>query len=86
MATGCAIVASDTDPVREFITHELTGLLVPFHDRAALVAAVGRMLTDQPLAARLRASARAYALSHLDVAQHLLAMDRLVERVTGMAP
>ncbi len=86
MAAGCAIIASDTEPVREFITHDLTGLLVPFHDKTALADAVTRMLTDSALAARLRTSARAFAMSHLDMAQHLAAMDGLVERVTGTRP
>lgn len=86
LATGCAIIASDTEPVREFITHELTGLLVPFHDGAALTEAVTRMLSDTALAERLRASARAFAVSHLDMAKHVAAMDRMVERMTGTRP
>jgi glycosyltransferase involved in cell wall biosynthesis len=86
MATGCAIIASDTDPVREFIAHDENGLLVPFHDTAALAAAVTRMLADAALAARLRGAARAFAMAHLDMARHLAAMDRLVERVTGLRP
>jgi glycosyltransferase involved in cell wall biosynthesis len=86
LATGCAIIGSDTEPVREFITHERNGLLVPFHDAAALAEAVTRMLADAALAERLRAAARDFAAAHLDLAQHLAAMDGLVARVTGMQP
>ena len=45
MATGCLIVASDTAPVREFMTDGVTGLLVPPHDPAALAARIGRRST-----------------------------------------
>ena len=38
MACGCLLVASDTAPVREFLEDGVTGLLVPPHDVAALVA------------------------------------------------
>jgi hypothetical protein len=44
------------------------------------------MLADPALAARLRRAARAFATANLDMAQHLAAMDGLVERVTGQRP
>ena len=47
MSTGCLIVASDTAPVREFMTDGRTGLLVPPHDPAALAARIGQAL-DAP--------------------------------------
>ena len=47
MSTGCLIVASDTAPVREFMTDGRTGLLVPPHDPAALAAKIAAAL-DAP--------------------------------------
>ena len=81
MACGCAIVASDTAPVREFVTHEKTGLLVRFPDPAALVEGVTRVLTDRKLASRLRANARADAERTLRMDKYLAAFQALIGRV-----
>lgn len=64
MSCGAAIVASDTEPVREVVTHGETGRLVDFFDRAALVREMCDLLDDEDARARLGAAAR----------------DRLVER------
>ncbi len=40
------------------IEHEVTGLLAPVGDGAALAAAVDRLLDDRPLARRLAGAAR----------------------------
>ena len=40
LASGCAVVASDTAPVREVIRHGENGLLVDFFDGAQLVDAI----------------------------------------------
>lgn len=42
MASECAIIASNTAPVREVVEHGTTGLLVDFFDRDALVDAIVR--------------------------------------------
>jgi glycosyltransferase involved in cell wall biosynthesis len=42
LAMGCAVIGSDTEPVREFITHEQNGLLADFFDPAGLAAKVCR--------------------------------------------
>ena len=39
MSSGCNVIASDTTPCREFITHGVEGTLVPFFDQNALVSA-----------------------------------------------
>ncbi len=61
MALGCVIVASDTAPVREAITHDLNGLLTPFHDPDALAAIVARVLADPDAFAHLGRAAHATA-------------------------
>lgn len=71
MSAGCAIVASDTAPVAEVITHEQNGLLVPFFDSSALVASVCRILDDPALSQKLRQSARQTAISRYNLADCL---------------
>jgi glycosyltransferase involved in cell wall biosynthesis len=73
MATGCAVVASDTAPVREFVTHRRTGLLAPFLQPNAVADAVLTMLEDTALAGRLRRNARAWAERHLDMDDYITA-------------
>jgi glycosyltransferase involved in cell wall biosynthesis len=46
MSTGCAIVASDTGPVREVISSGETGTLIDFFDNHALAEEVCAMLDD----------------------------------------
>lgn len=58
MACGAAIVASDTAPVQEVLTHDETGRLVDFFDGAALVAQICELLEDDAARARLGRAAR----------------------------
>ncbi|MCW2247045.1 glycosyltransferase involved in cell wall biosynthesis [Azospirillum fermentarium] len=58
MAMGCAIVASDTAPVREVIRDGENGLLTPFFDPAALAARVVDVLADPRAFDAIRSAAR----------------------------
>ncbi len=46
LASGCAVVASDTAPVREVIRHGENGLLVDFFDGSQIVDAAKKVLSD----------------------------------------
>jgi glycosyltransferase involved in cell wall biosynthesis len=81
LATGCALVASDTAPVREFVTHRKTGLLAPFLQPEAVADAVLTLLEDQALAARLRRNARAWAEKHLVMDNYIAGFQHLIGRV-----
>lgn len=70
LASGCAVLASDTAPVTEFIRHEDNGLLFPFFDQDALVAGVQRTLKEDMRAMRQRAAAGVAAT--LDFKEHIL--------------
>lgn len=63
MATGCAIVASDTAPVREAIADRRDGLLAPFASSPAIAARVSEILSTENLRADLSRAARMAALA-----------------------
>ena len=67
MSTGCAIIASDTQPLHEAITHEETGLLVNFFDHQFLADTMVRVLTDKELRSRLAKNARNFAIENYDL-------------------
>jgi glycosyltransferase involved in cell wall biosynthesis len=67
MSVGCAIVASDTQPLREAIAHNDTGRLVNFFDVAGLVNEVCALLDDPTARAKLGANARAFAQANYDL-------------------
>ena len=81
LATGCAIVASDTAPVREFVQHGDQGLLTPFLDPALLSLCIQQMLEDTALAAALRAGARAHAERTLRMDEYLIGYGQAIDRV-----
>jgi glycosyltransferase involved in cell wall biosynthesis len=68
MATGCALVASDTAPVREAIGDDREALLVDFFDAESLAGQVTALLADDARRARLAAAARARAVADYDLA------------------
>jgi glycosyltransferase involved in cell wall biosynthesis len=80
MAAGCAIVASDTAPVHEFIAHGKTGLLADMLQPEAVAEAVLRILRDQKLNQRLRRNARAWAEKHLDMGRYIAAFEALISK------
>jgi len=67
MSIGCAIVASDTAPLREAIIHDDNGRLVDFFNVNELTAAICDLLDDAPARERLGTRARATAIAHYDL-------------------
>jgi glycosyltransferase involved in cell wall biosynthesis len=67
MSAGCAIVASNTQPLHEAIKHNETGQLVNFFDPAALAHNVSQLLDQPRERARLGANARSFAQQHYDL-------------------
>jgi glycosyltransferase involved in cell wall biosynthesis len=67
MSAGCAIVASDTQPLREAIAHNETGKLVNFFDPSALSQSVCDLLNRPEERKRLGANARAFAQANYDL-------------------
>ena len=83
MSVGCAIVASDTQPLREAIRHDETGRLVDFFDVAGLTNEVCALLQDPAARAKLGASARAFAQGNYDL--KTVCLPRQLEWVEGLA-
>jgi len=67
MSAGCAIVASDTQPLHEAIRHDETGLLVNFFDPHALASNIISLLDSPAQRARLGSAARQFARAHYDL-------------------
>ncbi|MFZ6656239.1 glycosyltransferase family 4 protein [Undibacterium sp. TJN19] len=67
MSAGCAIVASDTQPLREAIRHNETGRLVNFFDVDALANEVSQLLEQPDERQRLGENARRFACEFYDL-------------------
>jgi len=83
MSAGCAIVASDTHPLKEAIVHNETGLLTSFFDPASLVECVVKLLDSPKERQRLGKNARKFAQSNYDLQNTCL--PKQIEWVTGLA-
>lgn len=59
MALGRPVVATDISAIAELVHNDVTGLLVPQRDAAAIAAALRRLEADPDLARRLAAAGRA---------------------------
>jgi glycosyltransferase involved in cell wall biosynthesis len=67
MSLGCAIVASDTPPLKEAIFHNDTGRLVNFFDPAGLTDQVVDLCEDAKAREKLGQAARAFAIANYDL-------------------
>ena len=83
MSAGCAIVASDTAPVREAIRHGETGQLVDFFEPMALAQQVIALCDAPTERARLGTQARTFAVAHYDLKTRCL--PRQIEWVEQLA-
>lgn len=83
LAAGCALVASDTEPVREFVRHRRTGLLVPFLEPEKIAEGVLELLENTALAAKLRRAARLWAETNLRMEDYIKAYRALIARAIG---
>lgn len=84
MSIGCAIVASDTQPVREAIMHNETGRLVDFFDVNGLGEEVCRLLDSPAERHRLGRNARVFAQENYDLRK--VCLPRQIEWVQGLRP
>jgi glycosyltransferase involved in cell wall biosynthesis len=85
MSTGCLVIASDTPPVAEVITHEKNGLLVDFFSPLAIADAVDKALQSPQTMQPLRAAARRHILKNYAVDKCLRQYRDLLSKL-GKAP
>lgn len=80
MAAGKAIVSTAVDGCREVLEDGVTALLVPPRDPAALAAALGRMLDDEPRRRALAENART-ASTRYDIRACVTSMEALYDEI-----
>lgn len=86
MASGLPVVATSVAGIPEVVHHGVTGLLVPPGDAAALAAALGTLIADDPLRARLGAAGRALVESSWSRTACVAAVARRLMPVTPAGP
>lgn len=84
MAMEATIVASDTAPVREVVTHGETGLLADFFDPKALANQVAEVLANPADYAGLGPAARRHVLENYDFLSHTLPIH--LEKMNSLVP
>ncbi len=67
MSCGCAIVASDTAPVKEVISNDETGMLINFFDAEKLAATVIQLLENPQERKRIGENARNFIIDNYDL-------------------
>ncbi len=82
MSAGCAIVGSDTEPVRDFIQDQENGLLTPFFDTDKLVENVVTLLDNPDMREKLGSAARKKIQFFYDLKS--VCLPRLVQWVTTL--
>ena len=83
MSIGCAVIGSDTAPVREVIQHGNNGLLVDFFSPTAVAEAVATTLSDRSLATKLGVEARKTIVANYSIEKCLPQHIALMELVAG---
>jgi glycosyltransferase involved in cell wall biosynthesis len=82
MASGCAVMASDTAPVRDAVVDGVNGRLLDFFDPEALADAAANACLNPERYAGMRREARRTVLERFDrTSQCLPAWLRLVDQV-----
>ena len=72
MSVGCRIIASNTPPVAELITHDETGLLIDFFDPQALAESCIELLGDSELGINQALNARDHIIHNYDLTKKCL--------------
>lgn len=87
MACGVALVASDTKPVREVVTHGVNGLLADFFSPEDVAQKISQLLDAKDRNAAMRAAARATVVERFDLKKLLpLHMQLVREVAAGQIP
>jgi glycosyltransferase involved in cell wall biosynthesis len=85
MAMGLPVVATDVGGTSAVVEHEVTGLLVPAGDTAAITKAVIRLVESPELAQRLGAAARARVRTRFGMSRMVTEMESVYVRAMQQA-
>lgn len=85
MASGVPVVAARVGGNPEIVEHDVSGLLVPTRDSAALADAIGTLLQDPQLAARMGEAGRRRVAELFSMERSLGEVERFYERLVGDA-
>jgi glycosyltransferase involved in cell wall biosynthesis/GT2 family glycosyltransferase len=85
MALGAPVIVSDAGSLKEIVEHDVSGIIYPAGDVAALERAIMRLAGDADLRSRLgeQAKARAHALS--EAGGVVASLERAMERTRPLA-
>jgi colanic acid/amylovoran biosynthesis glycosyltransferase len=86
MAAGLPVVASRLSGIPELVTHEVSGLLVPPGDDAALAEALARLAADPDLRHTLGAAGRSTVERDFDVDRNAATLAARIRRSLGERP
>lgn len=81
MSAGVPVVAADSPSMREVLTHEVTGLLVPVGDRGALARATHRVFASEDESRQRVEAAQTYVANEYSVARLQQQYEQLYQRV-----
>ncbi|WP_439136508.1 glycosyltransferase family 4 protein [Roseicyclus sp.] len=84
MSMGATMIASDTAPVREVMTHGKNAVLVDFHDHDALARQVIEVLARPDDFADLGPAARAHMVANYDFSTNCLPQH--IAQINGLVP
>jgi len=83
MSTGCAIVASDTAPLKEVIVHNETGRMINFFNPNDLAINIAELLESKEERSRLGNNARNFAIQNYDIQK--ICLPNQIRWVEGLA-
>jgi glycosyltransferase involved in cell wall biosynthesis len=83
MAAGLPVVACAVEGLLDLVDDGRTGILVPPGDPAAVAAAIERLVTNQPLATRIAAEARAQVAARYSFDAMVASFEALYLRAAG---
>jgi glycosyltransferase involved in cell wall biosynthesis len=83
MSASLPAIGSDSPGIRDLIVPEQTGLLVERQNAGALASAIGLLVADGPMRARLGAAGRRRIVDQFTIEQTVAAHERLYDEVAG---
>lgn len=79
--SGCAVIASDVDGLREIVNNEVTGLLVDASDPTQFAVAIDRCASDEPFRQKIAAAGQVFALEQYGIDRMIHSYDDLYKQL-----